>query len=43
MTAKSDALLREIKAFGLTYPDANIRSPWPEHADLACATRPSPG
>jgi predicted DNA-binding protein (MmcQ/YjbR family) len=35
MTARSDALLRQIKAFGLTYPAANIRSPWPEHADLA--------
>ena len=34
-TAKTDALLAQIKAFGLRYPDANIRSPWPEHGDLA--------
>jgi predicted DNA-binding protein (MmcQ/YjbR family) len=35
MTTKTDALLAQIKAFGLQYPGAHIRSPWPDHADLA--------
>ena len=35
MGAAADALLAEIRAFGLTYPEASIRSPWPGHKDLA--------
>jgi len=33
--AKSDAALREIRAFGLAYPGAHLKSPWPDHCDLA--------
>ena len=32
---KSDAALREVRAFGLAYPGAHIKSPWPDHCDLA--------
>ena len=31
----SDALLLELRAFGLAYPDAHTKSPWPGHLDLA--------
>lgn len=31
----SDALLRELRAFGLGYPGAHSKSPWPGHDDLA--------
>lgn len=30
-----DAILRELRAFGLTYPGVERKSPWPEHDDLA--------
>ena len=33
--AKSDAALREVRAFGLAYPGAHLKSPWPDHCDLA--------
>jgi predicted DNA-binding protein (MmcQ/YjbR family) len=34
--AKSqDAILNELRAFGLTYPGAHRKSPWPGHDDLA--------
>jgi predicted DNA-binding protein (MmcQ/YjbR family) len=32
---KSDAALRELRAFGLGYPGAHTKSPWPGHMDLA--------
>ena len=32
---KSDAALRELRAFGLAYPGAHTKSPWPGHLDLA--------
>lgn len=35
MSAATDALLRELRAFGLTFPDAHLKSPWPDHQDLA--------
>ena len=35
MSAKSDALLRELRAWGLTLPGAHRKAPWPEHDDLA--------
>ena len=35
MSARTDELLSELRAFGLTYPGAHIKSPWPEHEDLA--------
>jgi predicted DNA-binding protein (MmcQ/YjbR family) len=31
----SEAVLREIRAFGLSYPGAHLKSPWPGHKDLA--------
>ena len=34
MTAPSDAA-DQLRAFGLTYPEVTLKSPWPGHADLA--------
>lgn len=36
-TSKSDtdAILAELRAFGLTYPGTHLKSPWPGHKDLA--------
>jgi hypothetical protein len=31
----TDAALEELHAFGLAYPGAYIKSPWPGHRDLA--------
>ena len=31
----TDALLKELRAFGLSYPGAETKSPWPGHDDLA--------
>jgi predicted DNA-binding protein (MmcQ/YjbR family) len=31
----NDAVLRELRAFGLAYPGAHTKSPWPGHDDLA--------
>jgi predicted DNA-binding protein (MmcQ/YjbR family) len=31
----TDAALREIREFGLAYPGAHTKSPWPGHLDLA--------
>jgi predicted DNA-binding protein (MmcQ/YjbR family) len=31
----SDAALRELREFGLAYPGAHTKSPWPGHLDLA--------
>ena len=33
--AASDAALKELRAFGLAYPGAHTKSPWPGHMDLA--------
>lgn len=30
-----DAALKELRAFGLRYPKAHTKSPWPGHLDLA--------
>ena len=35
MTEATDATLRELRAFGLTYPGAHGKAPWPGHDDLA--------
>lgn len=35
MGARGDQLLDELRAFGLTYPGAHRKAPWPEHDDLA--------
>lgn len=32
---KSDAALERLKAFGLRYPGAHPKAPWPGHNDLA--------
>jgi predicted DNA-binding protein (MmcQ/YjbR family) len=34
-TAASDAVLKQVRAFGLAYPGAHTKSPWPGHLDLA--------
>jgi predicted DNA-binding protein (MmcQ/YjbR family) len=31
----SDAIVKQLRAFGLAYPGASIKSPWPDHKDLA--------
>jgi predicted DNA-binding protein (MmcQ/YjbR family) len=31
----SDDAVNALRAFGLSYPGAHIKSPWPGHADLA--------
>lgn len=31
----TDALLKELRAFGLSYPGVETKSPWPGHDDLA--------
>jgi predicted DNA-binding protein (MmcQ/YjbR family) len=31
----ADAVLKELRAFGLGYPGAHTKSPWPGHLDLA--------
>lgn len=33
--ASIDRALAELRAFGLTYPGAHTKSPWPGHLDLA--------
>jgi len=35
MSEKSDAIVRELRAFGLALPGAHSKSPWPGHDDLA--------
>jgi len=32
---RSDAFLKELRAFGLAYPGTHTKSPWPGHLDLA--------
>jgi len=31
----TDAALKQLRAFGLAYPGAHTKSPWPGHLDLA--------
>mgnify|MGYP005815629601 CR=1 FL=1 len=33
-TSTTDAAMRELRAYGLTYPGAYTKSPWPGHLDL---------
>ena len=33
--SSTDAVLRELRSFGLAYPGAHTKSPWPGHLDLA--------
>jgi predicted DNA-binding protein (MmcQ/YjbR family) len=35
MNGKGEAIVEEIRAWGLTLPGAHRKSPWPEHDDLA--------
>ena len=35
MGRKSEAILAELRAWGLSLPGAHGKSPWPEHDDLA--------
>lgn len=35
MSESGDALLRALREFGLGLPGAHLKSPWPNHADLA--------
>ncbi len=35
MTKKTDAVLRQLRAYGLALPGAHTKSPWPGHLDLA--------
>ena len=32
---KTNTLAQELRSFGLTYPGAHLKSPWPDHLDLA--------
>lgn len=34
-TLPTDKVLRELREFGLAYPGAHTKSPWPGHLDLA--------
>jgi predicted DNA-binding protein (MmcQ/YjbR family) len=34
-TSKSDALIKELREYGLAYPGTHLKSPWPGHKDLA--------
>jgi len=33
--SSTDPILKELRAFGLAYPGAHTKSPWPGHMDLA--------
>jgi predicted DNA-binding protein (MmcQ/YjbR family) len=35
MTEATEAIMNELRAFGLTYPGAHGKAPWPGHDDLA--------
>lgn len=35
MGRKSNRMIKALRKFGLTYPGAHIKSPWPNHEDLA--------
>lgn len=35
MTQRDDDAIRALREFGLAYPGAHLKSPWPTHADLA--------
>ena len=35
MAKSSEAILRELRSFGFTYPGAHGKAPWPGHDDLA--------
>ncbi len=35
MGEAGDSILAELRAFGLAYPGAHSKAPWPDHDDLA--------
>jgi predicted DNA-binding protein (MmcQ/YjbR family) len=35
VTSKSEAIVDELRTWGLTLPGAHRKSPWPDHDDLA--------
>lgn len=35
LTKSGHNIADRLRAFGLTYPGAHLKSPWPNHADLA--------
>lgn len=35
MTVSAETAAEVLRAFGLTYPEVSLKSPWPGHADLA--------
>lgn len=35
MSKKSDAAIKELREYGLAFPGAHLKSPWPGHKDLA--------
>jgi hypothetical protein len=35
MADRVDKAVAELRAFGLAYPGAHLKSPWPGHKDLA--------
>ena len=39
MSKRGDRLLRDLRTFGLGFPGAYRKSPWPEHDDLAVANK----
>jgi hypothetical protein len=34
-SSPSDSVLKELRAFGLSFPGAHTKAPWPDHMDLA--------
>ena len=38
MSRTTDELVGELRAYGLTFPGAHGKAPWPEHDDLAVAS-----
>ncbi len=35
MSKRSDKAIETLREYGLTYPGAHLKSPWPNHKDLA--------
>jgi predicted DNA-binding protein (MmcQ/YjbR family) len=35
MGKKDDAIIKELREYGLAYPGTHLKSPWPGHKDLA--------
>jgi predicted DNA-binding protein (MmcQ/YjbR family) len=33
--SKTDTIVKQLRKFGLSYPGAHLKSPWPGHKDLA--------